>query len=51
MPVFTTKTLFYSRRPGILTRAAYEYLKERVHDVLPALGTHDPMSAEQIAHM
>jgi hypothetical protein len=54
--------------PGVLTRAAYDYLQDRVHDVLPgdahcrlciqqcntllsALGTHDPMSDEQIEHM
>ena len=36
---------------GPLTRYAWEYYGERLTDVLPALGTHVPMTATQIATM
>jgi nickel-dependent lactate racemase len=36
---------------GPLTRMAYEYLGDRLTDVLPALGTHAPMSDEQLGAM
>lgn len=36
---------------GVLTRFAYEYYGLRVTDVLPALGTHSPMTPAQIAEM
>jgi len=36
---------------GPLTCMAYEYLGERLSDVMPALGTHYPMSDEQLALM
>ncbi|HYQ57454.1 MAG TPA: lactate racemase domain-containing protein [Draconibacterium sp.] len=44
----------YTRLPsraGELTEAAWEYFGERLTDVLPALGTHTPMTAKQINHM
>ncbi len=43
-------TRFHSRA-GELTRMAYDYYGDRVTDILPALGTHSPMSAEAIARM
>ncbi len=36
---------------GGLTRSAYAFYGERLRAVLPALGTHDPMTAGQIARM
>ena len=36
---------------GPLTRFAYEYLGDRLTDVLPALGTHAPMSELQLDAM
>lgn len=36
---------------GELTQLAWQYLGERLTDVLPALGTHSPMTEEQMAHM
>jgi nickel-dependent lactate racemase len=44
----------YSRehsRAGILTRMAYEHYRDALTDVLPALGTHHPMTPGQIAGM
>jgi nickel-dependent lactate racemase len=38
-------------RAGELTRYAWEYYKDNLRAVLPALGTHKPMSAERIAGM
>lgn len=36
---------------GMLTCLAYELLGDKLTDVLPALGTHDPMTDGQIASM
>jgi len=36
---------------GELTRLAWEYYGDRLAAVLPALGTHAPMSAEQLTRM
>jgi nickel-dependent lactate racemase len=36
---------------GVLTEMTWEYYKERLTDILPALGTHVPMSDEQISKM
>src|SRR6266404_2006359 len=36
---------------GGLTRSAYAFYGARLRAVLPALGTHDPMTAGQIARM
>ena len=44
----------YTRLPsrsGELTRFAWEYFGEKLTDILPALGTHSPMTDEQILHM
>lgn len=44
----------YTRLPsraGELTELAWEYYQERLTDVLPALGTHTPMTDSQIAGM
>jgi len=41
----------YHSKAGILTSYAWEYFGGRVSDILPALGTHSPMSAENIKHM
>ena len=44
----------YTRLPsrsGELTEFAWEYFGEKLTDVLPALGTHTPMTDEQISHM
>jgi nickel-dependent lactate racemase len=38
-------------RAGDLTRYAWEYFRDRLQAVLPALGTHAAMKAEQIARM
>ena len=43
-------TRYYSRA-GDLTVIAYEQLGERLVDVMPALGTHFPMPAEQLEKM
>jgi nickel-dependent lactate racemase len=44
----------YTRLPsrsGELTEFTWEYYGERLTDVLPALGTHSPMTPHQISHM
>ncbi len=38
-------------RAGELTRYAWQHYGERMKAVLPALGTHTPMGAEQLAQM
>ena len=38
-------------RAGELTRLAWEYYGDRLRAVLPALGTHAPMSPEQLTRM
>ncbi len=38
-------------RAGELTRFAHEYYGERLAAVLPAIGTHEPVSAEHIRRM
>jgi nickel-dependent lactate racemase len=38
-------------RAGELTRCAWDYYGDAVRDVLPALGTHGPMSAVEIERM
>jgi len=43
-------TRYYSRS-GELTAAAYEYYGERLRAVLPALGTHAPMTSEHLDKM
>jgi nickel-dependent lactate racemase len=44
----------YTRLPsraGELTEMAWEYYGEKLTDILPALGTHSPMTEHQIDHM
>jgi len=41
----------YHSRAGELTQYAFEYYGERLACVLPALGTHAPMTEDQIATM
>ena len=44
----------YTRLPsraGELTEMTWEYYGDVLTDVLPALGTHSPMTAHQISHM
>jgi nickel-dependent lactate racemase len=36
---------------GSLTYITYQYYKDRLQDVLPALGTHTAMTESQISHM
>jgi nickel-dependent lactate racemase len=43
-------TRFHSRA-GEVTNLIYNYYKENLRDILPALGTHAPMSGEQIDEM
>jgi nickel-dependent lactate racemase len=43
-------TRFHSRA-GELTRYVYEYYGNRLTDILPALGTHFPMTGEEIKKM
>jgi nickel-dependent lactate racemase len=43
-------TRFHSQA-GILTKLIYDYYEARLTDVLPALGTHTPMTSAQIAGM
>ncbi|MBL7106004.1 MAG: DUF2088 domain-containing protein [Phycisphaerae bacterium] len=43
-------TRFYSRA-GELTQMAWKYHNEAVTDILPALGTHFPMTADEIKRM
>jgi nickel-dependent lactate racemase len=43
-------TRFHSRA-GELTSMIYDYYHEKLSNVLPALGTHSPMTPEQIATM
>ena len=44
----------YTRLPskaGELTEIAWEYYGDKLTDILPALGTHTPMTDKQISHM
>ncbi len=41
----------YHSRAGELTTYTWEYYKNRLVDVLPALGTHNPMTDKEIDHM
>jgi nickel-dependent lactate racemase len=43
-------TRFHSQA-GILTRLAWEYYRDRLSDILPALGTHSPMTGKEINAM
>ena len=44
----------YSRKysqAGVITRAAFGYYGERVSDIMPAIGTHMPMTENEISAM
>lgn len=41
----------YPSRAGELTEYAWWYYGDQLTDILPALGTHTPMTDEQITHM
>ncbi len=41
----------YHSRSGELTAYAHQFYREKLTDILPALGTHRPMTKEQIEHM
>ncbi len=43
-------TRFHSHA-GILTRLIWEYYREKLTDILPALGTHTPMNEQEIKTM
>ena len=43
-------TRYYSQA-GLLTQFAYDYYGEKLTDILPALGTHAPMSPAEIERM
>ena len=43
-------TRYYSYS-GILTKFVYQYYKEALKDILPSIGTHFPMTNEEIAKM
>ncbi len=43
-------TRFHSQA-GVLTEMIWDYYRERLTDVLPALGTHYPMTADEIGKM
>ncbi len=43
-------TRFHSRA-GVLTTHAYNYYQNKVKDILPALGTHKPMTEEELNEM
>ena len=41
----------FQSRAGELTEMAWEYYGDKITDILPALGTHTPMTDNQISHM
>lgn len=41
----------YHSKAGTITSQVYEYYKDAVKDILPALGTHFPMNSGEISHM
>jgi nickel-dependent lactate racemase len=41
----------YPSRAGELTEFTWQYYDRKLTDILPALGTHSPMTNEQISHM
>ena len=43
-------TRFHSQA-GLLTKFIYQYYKEALTDILPALGTHSPMTRDEISKM
>jgi nickel-dependent lactate racemase len=41
----------YHSQAGVLTSLAYQYYKKNLTDILPALGTHTPMTTAEIEKM
>lgn len=41
----------FNSKAGLITQHAYEYYGEALVDILPALGTHDPVSNPQRERM
>lgn len=41
----------FNSRAGEITNYAYQYYGEKLTDILPALGTHNPMTEDQITTM
>jgi nickel-dependent lactate racemase len=41
----------YHSKAGELTVLAWQYYKEKLTDILPALGTHFPMTEKELSHM
>ena len=41
----------YFRKAGELTSFCYEYYKDKVSDIMPALGTHKGMTDIEISKM
>ena len=41
----------YHSKAGELTRYAYDYYRQKITHLLPALGTHNPMNATEITRM
>ena len=41
----------FPSRAGELTEMTWEYFGDKLTDILPALGTHSPMTSEQIRQM
>lgn len=41
----------FNSRAGDIMRVAFDYYGDRMADIMPALGTHAPMSAEQLDRM
>ena len=41
----------YHSRAGDVTQVAYQYYQDRLTDVMPALGTHVPMTGEELGTM
>lgn len=41
----------YTSRAGELTQIVYDYYGDKITDIMPALGTHKPMTDEQIESM
>jgi hypothetical protein len=48
MPIFGAE---YDRKAGVLSQYAYEYLKDGVKDVMPALGTHVAMTDDELTRV
>ncbi len=41
----------YHSHAGEITQYAWEYYNNKIEDILPAIGTHSPMTEQEISHM